>query len=472
MSCRFISNQSGVSIVQGLVLAAVIAGMAYIGTRMTTDQKLIAKTAESRSKIEDLHNLVYGIMQNREHCKATLTGTTVAAGATTPLTSIKTLGGGVPFRVQSGTNYMYLGNAVAINSINITYPPDLKDLATMTMEYSRLESDNANRRSGQGFGSKTIKKNISIKIQRKAGAFDYCYAVETGENSDLIKEFCEQLGSDGTAANAVFQWDPNNNVCVPRNLNCPSGQVFAGFDSNGQRRCYAIKDWMNFGDLIDNTGMSCPSGSADVRFMIAPDGKHVKIYCAGPACGADGYNVTGTSCATNGGSCTAGPPVTCQGTPQQTKTCCNASMCTVGSTITVASGPYGSCFGPPPSCSWTTGWTNSGSCSGGLQPQSRTCGPVGCSGSCSGPSTQSIPCSCPNVMATSPVSSWCYREVGGKCGSRDNIKDCQVGSCGASDGTGCTIPTRTADPWATWGSQMPCANYALGSMPSCTSMGL
>ena len=72
--------QSGISMVQGMVISAVLSGSALIATRMMTTQKMAIKSAESKDHIIQLHKLVFAALQNREHCLRTLS--TVVTGLT------------------------------------------------------------------------------------------------------------------------------------------------------------------------------------------------------------------------------------------------------------------------------------------------------------------------------------------------------------------------------------------------------
>jgi hypothetical protein len=344
-----------------------------------------------------------------------------------------------PFTVKAGANYTsaekYMNGTLGIQSMSVTMPTGtFENHARFQIAYERI---------GQGFMGKSINKTIAIKFQNDAsGRFQSCYAVETGTNQDLVKNFCNNLGtSDGNAAtvDSIFEWDPATNSCKLKNLRCPIGQIYTGFDSTGVRRCHTIQQWSNLGNFIDTAAWAtCAPGNApNVRFVFST-GARMRVDC---------------------GASATPPPTTCTSNAQcPTLHYCNAALgCQPIIVCTPTNGTY-----------TYSAWS---ACTSGAQTRTVTGCSATCGGTCGTANTFQT-CSCPNVMATSPVSHWCYREIGGKCGSRNNIRDCQVGSCGVSNGTGCTIPTRTADPWAVWMSEMPCANYGLGSMPSCTSMGL
>ena len=279
---RLLISQNGFSIIQGMLLASAVAGMAYVGTKLTTDQKLAQKGSESKGKVEQLHSMIYSIMQNKDHCTDTLKfGTTVVTpSGADHLLEIMTAGKTPVFKVNTAAGVgVYMNNAVSLNDISIFYPSDFSQHANLIVEYGKVDSNNNIARTGKGFGGKTIKKTIKIKIQTNpaTNAFESCYAVDEAQNQNMVKDFCEGLRTDPGVANLFF-WDEDHQKCVFQDTECNSNEIFAGFDSNGQRQCHAIKDWMNFGDLIDTTPIQCDSLShPNKHFTIV--GSQVRIQC-------------------------------------------------------------------------------------------------------------------------------------------------------------------------------------------------
>ena len=68
---KFLQNQAGFSLIQGMILATAVAGMAYVGTKMTTDQKMLQRTADSNSRVDQLHKIIYSVLQNKANCERT-----------------------------------------------------------------------------------------------------------------------------------------------------------------------------------------------------------------------------------------------------------------------------------------------------------------------------------------------------------------------------------------------------------------
>jgi hypothetical protein len=68
---KLLHNQAGFSLIQAMILATAVAGMAYVGTKMTTDQKMLQRTADSNSRVDQLHKIIYSVLQNKANCERT-----------------------------------------------------------------------------------------------------------------------------------------------------------------------------------------------------------------------------------------------------------------------------------------------------------------------------------------------------------------------------------------------------------------
>jgi Cys-rich repeat protein len=228
-----------------------------------------------------------------------------------------------------------------------------------------------------------IEKKISIKLQKDStNRFQSCYAVETGTNQDLVKNFCNNLGSsDGNAAtvDSIFEWDPATNSCKLKDLRCPIGQIYSGFDSTGVRRCHTIQQWSNLGNFIDTAASAtcAPANAPNVRFVFTT-GARMRVDC--------------------GASATPPPPPTCTSNAQcPTGQYCNAALgcqpitgCTtpwgatlnIGDTVTAYQSSSPVC---PSTCvSQTRTCTVSGTLSGSYTQQS-----------CTNPTCSTLPVCCP-----------------------------------------------------------------------------
>jgi hypothetical protein len=305
-------NQWGFSMVQGMVLAGVVAGSSLVATRMLTDQKLAQKSAESRDKLEDLHNLIQAALQNRENCQATIlnnmsstAANSLASTRTGSLTTIIIKNGTTPIaRVYDGTrSTVYMNNSITVERMNIQ--PDPTDptnaRARLAVIYNRLESNDATKRTGQGVGGKRITKYIPIRIQRypfatnldgvmvAAGTFESCHALtqadtNEGGNEAMLRRMCGDLGavtSAGTTqTNGFFRWDESSQRCVA-NATCPTTQVYVGVDSMGRVMCRDLRNWIDYNAVIDSTPTNNCLIGAPVRFEIVGtgDSARVRVRC-------------------------------------------------------------------------------------------------------------------------------------------------------------------------------------------------
>lgn len=327
---RLLRLQSGFSLVQGMVLGSVIAGSALVATRLITDQKLAMKGAETRDQVEQLHSLVYAVLQNKDNCYATVKGigggTDVSAqlvGAMNPTmnrivanTHTTATATGTTYdsarivvETNAGASYdgakTYMNGNVRIKSINWQYPAPIPEatvtnpnpvapgagIAYLNISYERLKDD-SNSRMKKGLGAKDLRKTIAIRLQRTStGAFDGCYAstedVSASEkgNKDLAKQMCEQLNSTGNSLtpSSLFVWDEATSTCKPKELTCKrpgldDGYVNTGINSNGQVECRKLVDWTDVNNFIDNSSPTpCTAGLK--AQLIAVPGNKVKILC-------------------------------------------------------------------------------------------------------------------------------------------------------------------------------------------------
>lgn len=387
----FWQNQTGASIIQGMLLASVVAAMGYVGTRMVQDQKLAAKSAVVRNNVEQLHDMAYAILQNKDNCTATIIANGLEDDPTWSRPDTETMNAIVTRNASTGTgtnifevnqsatynsSRTYMNNTVTIDSMRLIKPTGLNfaNPAMFEIVYRKLDTS-SNKRLGQGYGGQTTKKLLPIKIQRNLNTnkFEACYGVQTGDTDQISKDFCEKLGvEDGDPDTGMFLWDADHQQCKLKDLKCPAGEVFAGIDSTGRRRCNKIQDWMNFQDLIDTSSMSScnPATATDVRFELTADGK-VKVVCQSSPTPPTGSCSSSCDCpgmmdVCEGGVCVDRSSGACiDGTLARGDASCQF-LCTGGSwscsAFGSACGGGGTSGGHPPACCPRTGAMTS-SCS-------------------------------------------------------------------------------------------------------------
>ncbi len=284
--------------IQGMVLSAVIAGTALVATKLISNQKMTLRGTETRDNIEQLHDLVYSIVQDRNHCKATLAVNGITSSATSPvvLTQITTMNPNstptAAIEVNNGSTYdaskIYMNGNVIVKDMRIffgpvstpTVPTTLADNteAFLRVNYNRFaggKGGDNNLRTKIGFGGKDITKWIRMKIQRNSSLGFTCYGTQitdayTGGNSDLSKEFCDSF--------AFFTWDAANNICIPKNNICPNGTVFTGMNATGYADCTPFISFAS--QFINSATTYCdPSEAYNVRVIKDGTGKRVQVHC-------------------------------------------------------------------------------------------------------------------------------------------------------------------------------------------------
>lgn len=304
------NNQLGFSLIQGMVIASVVAGSGLVATRLIIDQKLAQKGAETRDQIEDLHSIAYSALQNRDNCQATFVGTgthaaiTNATGVTTfDLPEIRSRSGTVPIlKVHNGTlnndsaggnNNTYMNGNVLVKSMKVTYTPTTGK-ADLNIVYERLNTTDKEKRTKSGYGAKEIKKTMALRIQKNPfddapKPFESCYGVtssKTSENSleqgnDINKDLCLQMNGNISSVSgtgiSMFVWDEVTSTCLP-NAKCPDHMVYTGIESDGKVLCKSMADVVNMDTFIAPTTDTCGTGKR-VYFEASADGKKVQIRC-------------------------------------------------------------------------------------------------------------------------------------------------------------------------------------------------
>lgn len=306
---NIIFSQRGFSLIQGMLLAGALAAAALVSTRLLSDQKMAQKSMETRDQIEDLHSLLYATLQNREHCEKTFlnrwsgNAANVIPGlkAATPpeLDEILTINDDVVLRVfpengtvnvTEGQQNTYMNGNVLVSNMRLTYTEAIST-ARLFVTYERLSNDE-NKRTKNGYGAKSIQKEVVIRVQRDpfttpTKPFVSCYAVSAGTNepeNDVNYEFCTEMNnnlelnpSGDLTQKYVFMWDPTTNTCLP-NASCPVNQIYRGFDQYGQVQCANLNDLVDWGTIYTGTNGTCGVNKY-IWFRATPDRKKVSIEC-------------------------------------------------------------------------------------------------------------------------------------------------------------------------------------------------
>ncbi len=194
--------ESGVSIIQGMVVSAVLAGSALISTRMVSTQKMAVKSAETKDHITQLHKLIFADLQNREHCLMTLgpvitPGNPLIVGTAKSFTvnnivvkASNSVTGLTRYSTSTGATYtpatIYMNGNVRIQSMTLNTTTNLGNPQPFVINYRRLEGKKNASRTKVGFGGSSISKTIYVRLQRElpsSTTITGCYAVEMSTES-------------------------------------------------------------------------------------------------------------------------------------------------------------------------------------------------------------------------------------------------------------------------------------------------
>lgn len=268
---KFFRNQDGASLVQVMLMASVLAGLALVGTQITTDLKKSSKSSESRSDLESLHTTVVSALQDEDNCTRTL----LQCLTETPKRIC--LGGSGETVIQ--VNQHYLNQNVKVQAIE-TKQIDGKDFLSIT--YARLKKENIK----VGFGGVHITKNVPLKYVRENSSIVRCYTDDENDRTEkLTEEFCNELaGGDGTSATSLVKWDPDEKRCKRIQQVCPEGQTFLGTSSTGNIICKEFHEIVDVGQLF-NVGPSTTCTNRQSLALYVNNGK-ISIKCqSGPGPG-------------------------------------------------------------------------------------------------------------------------------------------------------------------------------------------
>lgn len=346
----FFRNEKGFSLVQGLVLAGIVAGSSLVATRLLTDQKIAQKGAETRDQVEDLNNLIYTVLQTRLNCKETMIRSNLQlalSASASPATTLTVNQVWTRDAMIAQTNGLYMGNNVQIKAMRLG--PQSGGMRNLTIDYERIFTGaNANVQLKQGYGSKQIRKTLTMRIQREpaTGAFSSCYVLSGGKSTmnattstetgnDISRQLCQEMNKS-TGQNA-FIWDEANSICKP-NSQCPADQIYTGIDSLGTAKCRNIEDWMNFNEILDSSPPTCPANSY-IGFEVDSTLKVVRLTCTSTAtnqCSAqDIYWSDGSNtCTAKVNAASHGTDVFVQDTAAPTTGSATANCSPVGWTMT------------------------------------------------------------------------------------------------------------------------------------------
>ena len=389
-------TEIGASLIQVMVIASVMAGLALVGTQIVTDLKKTSKGAESRDDLESLHSTVVSALRNQENCTATINCLTAS-----PASVCLATGASAPV-VQVGTRYM--NENVLVNSIasRSDATGDFIDI-----RYARTKRGDKKI----GFGGTDIRKSIRIKYVTEDGGILRCFADDDDRTEALTKEFCDEL----VQTSGLVVWDETEKRCKLTDHKCGFGTTFVGTSSTGLPICRPLNEVVSPSDLFNTSSQSCTNRQS---LYLAVEGGKISIKCnEGPTCTPSSWTV--------------GPWGTCVGGNQTRSVTCSNTECGCGTTIPISGQAC------TPACvpsAWT--YTNWSSCSGNKRTRMAACDNLVCG--CAGPALTEEAC-----ITCAPVNGgWSAYGPYGPCsgGVKTRYRTCNnpAPSCG---GLGCIGPS-------------------------------
>lgn len=258
-------SQAGVSIVQALIMTAVLASLAVTGTMIITDQKKSIKTIDSKNSVEEVHRMIYSILQNEAHCLNTLyqngfTGTLYPDSNMVLDTIRVAVSNDIVF--ESSPTVRYDENKVRIDSMVLRFPADFSEAGELSIRYGIKKTP------GPDSPETIIPKKIAITFKRNSPtSLTGCSSVvldsatPAGGNETVLKEACEDF--------KIMTWDDNLKTCNLKDTICPPDKIFAGVDETGEEICKSVQDYLPY--LISTDTNTCPDDFNMIKLARSPN---------------------------------------------------------------------------------------------------------------------------------------------------------------------------------------------------------
>jgi type II secretory pathway pseudopilin PulG len=315
-------KQSGFSLVEALVGAGLIAGIALMAANLFSQQSSNVKLVETQEKLNAYHSNLRKMMTDENNCNATFASTSPVTSIPLPATfAFKSCcpQGSVNCAINPGDEEKCAsprGNAVAINSADTkvllsTASPNnftdgtrkirLKEVryydpSTRTYVNSltasttspgpnkdklyELHMDYGLEHIKGGVG--TVRKVIPLSLRfNQSGQFRGCSTERSASTDMTRKAMCESLNDvDGNVDLVRWVEDASGvGSCVsqPRRQECPAGTVMSGINSSGNTICANILENVHTQDVIGSSGGNVCASGTTIRFVKV--GNKIRLEC-------------------------------------------------------------------------------------------------------------------------------------------------------------------------------------------------
>jgi type II secretory pathway pseudopilin PulG len=321
-----LKNQLGMTLVEVMVAAGLMGGVALITAKLLGDQSANQVMLRTKAEISKAVSELEVHLNNSERCKQMLAGKTTSAAGTpvgvngtldTALLKITTPTG--DRTVLSEKNYgLYRidDNAVILRD-SLTYGTSAVDL--------NINFSVTSKTSFFTNGREVIPKTIPILVQKTGAIITECGPVLGEANDDAKRIMCESLGGAAT-------WNGTN--CILNNKTCPYGTVAVKLTSLGYLECRPLASQINLDEVFD-TANTINCGPTSQNLSISRVNGKFQVSCGtssscmpdGTPCDDSGF-CTSTRCSS---CCTSSGPG-CSGTSRYhgwcgSALCINPGMC-------------------------------------------------------------------------------------------------------------------------------------------------
>lgn len=303
----FLSSAKGFSLPELMMGGAILAGVGLAGAMLFKNQSKAQRSLEHDQDLTQFHENLVRVFTNSQACNATLRnykgaphiplGPLNSSDVTSGLANCTSADYVAPagkcsnYKVETGAAFTELippdatmkrwinGKRIwRISSIGLPFQVTSSGDLRMHIFYQN-EALNP---------PKTVKKDLVVGVRFKNGAgsgFVECVNPHTATINNAQSDLCKALNNNRTKTgdgNFVATWDEELQKCnivdyntsaLTTNDECPSGQIFEGYHSDGSISCKPIPSQINTLNSVDSPRSNCASTKIEVI------NGQVKIIC-------------------------------------------------------------------------------------------------------------------------------------------------------------------------------------------------
>ena len=195
---KLFHSQSGFSLVEGMVAAGVIGGLALVVTHLGKESVKIQTTSDNNFAVMELTAKIQNTIANKGACKNSFAGLTLSPGTTTSVPSIRNASGGAVF--STGTKYA--NNKILISGMSLVR----SNIANQINSTLKVVMSKANGASG------TITKDFTINAKWTGNTIEDCSG-EAANFIDTVVAMAVEQACKPNPNNLGFSYDPLNKRC-------------------------------------------------------------------------------------------------------------------------------------------------------------------------------------------------------------------------------------------------------------------